>query len=219
MKILIVAATETEIKGMETWVNIQHFSSLRHEYSFLKTGIGIARATFATTQALHQQPYDFVIQVGIAGSFQKSVKIGDVVWVKRDIFSDLGADTQDGFLTLPQLGLEENPFELNFPETGFSTIPLPYDLPLAVGITSDTIHNREARIHEIFSLYKPDVESMEGAAIMFACQQMGVPNIQVRAISNIVAPRTRNEWDLDRALTALTNWGINYIQHLEKEGS
>lgn len=219
MKILIVAATEAEIKGVETWVNIQHLSSLRHEYSFLKTGIGIAWATFATTRALHQQTYDFVIQMGIAGSFQKSVKIGDVVWVKRDLFSDLGADTQDGFLTLPQLGLEDNLFELNFPEIDFFSIPLPYDLIHAVGITSDTIHNREARIHEIFSLYQPDVESMEGAAIMFVCQQMGIPNIQVRAISNMVAPRIRNEWDLDSALTALTNWGINYIQHLEKEGS
>lgn len=217
MKILIIAATETEIKGVETWVNIQHLSSLRHKYTFLKTGIGIARATFATTMALHKHTYDFVIQVGIAGSFQKSIKIGDVVWVKRDTFSDLGADTQDGFLSLPMLGLEENQFELNYTETGISKIPLPSNLPPTVGVTSDTIHNREARIHEILTLFQPDVESMEGAAIMFTCQQMGIPNIQVRAISNYVAPRTRNEWDLDLALTALTNWGINYIQLLEKE--
>ena len=219
MKILFVAATELEFKEIEAWEKTKHEDLLLHEYTFLKTGIGIAKATFAITKALLQHKFDFVIQVGIAGSFHKSLNIGDVVWIKQDMFSDLGADTQDGFLTLPQLGLEEKTVELNFPETGFSTIPLPHDLPHAVGITSDTIHNREARIHEVFTQYQPDVESMEGAAIMFVCQQMGVPNIQVRAISNFVAPRTRNEWDLDSALTALTNWGINYIQYLEKKGS
>ncbi len=215
MKILIIAATQIEIDGLEKWLNSQQISNLNHTYSFLVTGVGIARATFFTTKTLNKQRYDLVIQVGIAGSFQKLIKIGDVVWVKRDLFTDLGADTQDGFLTLHQLNIDNSLFEIFFSSDQF--IPSPTNLPNVVGITSDIIHNRVARIEEIRKNHQPDIESMEGAAIMFVCQQMGVPNIQVRAISNIVAPRTQNEWDLEIALNSLTNWGIQYIQKLEKE--
>ncbi len=217
MKILIVAATQNEVKRLEKWLNSQLISNLNHTYFFLTTGIGIARATFFTTMALSKQRYDLVIQVGIAGSFQKFIKIGDVVWVKRDLFTELGADTQDGFLMLPQLLLENSLFEIAHSQNYI--FPKPTNLTNVFGITSDTIHNRVARIEEIRENHNPDIETMEGAAIMFVCQQMGIPNIQVRSISNIVAPRTQNEWNIDLALDSLTKWGIHYIQLLEKEWS
>lgn len=217
MKILFVAATDVEIMGIKNWINLQPSLTFSHNYSFLTTGIGIARATFVATKVLHQQKVDFVIQIGIAGSFHESIKIGDVVNVKSDQFSDLGADTQAGFLSLPQLSIEESDFSVtSFQKTSFSPPPLD-DLTEVVGITSDTIHNRDARIEEIKKTIQPDIESMEGAAIMYVCQQMCVPNIQIRAISNLVAPRSENRWNIDIALDSLTNWGINYIIKLEKE--
>lgn len=215
MKILFVAATEPEFKGIKAWVK-QYENLLQHEYTFLKTGIGIAKATFASTQTMLQHKFDFVIQVGIAGSFHKSLNIGDVVWIKQDMFSDLGADTQDGFLTLFQLGLENTRMELSFSKIDFLDTSILNDLSGVTGITSDTIHNREARIEEIISKYQPDVETMEGAAIMYVCEQLNIPNIHIRSISNLVAPREKNEWNIESALTSLTNWEIEFIKHLEK---
>jgi futalosine hydrolase len=49
----------------------------------------------------------------------------------------------------------------------------------------------------------PDVESMEGAAFMYASLIAGVPFAQVRAVSNMVERRNRGAWKIDAAITAL----------------
>ncbi len=51
--------------------------------------------------------------------------------------------------------------------------------------------------------FNPDVESMEGAAFMYACLIHGVPFAQVRAVSNIVERRNRAAWKLDEAIAKL----------------
>lgn len=49
----------------------------------------------------------------------------------------------------------------------------------------------------------PQVESMEGAAFMYACLLHGVPFAQVRAVSNRVERRNRAAWRLDEAIARL----------------
>ena len=39
-------------------------------------------------------------------------------------------------------------------------------------------------------------ENMEGAAVALACQQLDVPMLELRGISNIVEDRDPNRWDL-----------------------
>ena len=48
----------------------------------------------AVTNALKSNHYDLVINAGVAGSFNRSLEIGDVVEVNEDYLSELGA--QDG---------------------------------------------------------------------------------------------------------------------------
>ena len=68
MKILIVAATDFELEK-------DQFSA--HE--ILITGVGILETTLELTKKLVLDSYDLVINAGIAGSFDKKIKIGDVV--------------------------------------------------------------------------------------------------------------------------------------------
>jgi len=47
------------------------------------------------------------------------------------------------------------------------------------------------------------VESMEGAAVFYVCRYLGVPCVQIRAISNRVAPRENAGWNIPLALENL----------------
>ena len=49
----------------------------------------------------------------------------------------------------------------------------------------------------------PDIESMEGAAVFKVCEEMRVPCIQIRSISNKVERRNKENWNLDLAISNL----------------
>ena len=65
------------------------------------------------------------------------------------------------------------------------------------------MHGHEPSIAEVTARYAPDVESMEGAAFMYACLVAGVPFAQVRTVSNRVERRNREAWDLKGAVDEL----------------
>jgi len=83
--------------------------------------------------------------------------------------------------------------------------PLPplATLPQVIGITVNTVHGSERTIAAVRARYAPGVESMVGAAFMYASLIAGVPFAQVRAISNAVERRNRGAWKIDAAIRAL----------------
>src|SRR5205814_2365395 len=64
-------------------------------------------------------------------------------------------------------------------------------LPKVTGITVNTVHGRTSTIAAVVARCRPQVESMEGAAFMYACRLAAVPYAQVRAVSNVVERRNR----------------------------
>ena len=54
---------------------------------------------------------------------------------------------------------------------------------------------------------------MEGAAVFYACKMNNVPCLQVRAISNYVEPRNKENWQINLAINNLNNWIINFIEN------
>ncbi|MEI6347220.1 MAG: futalosine hydrolase [Bacteroidota bacterium] len=215
MNILIVSATDLEVVDIKKEFESVFPTPSEHQYCFSTLGIGIAASTFTLTKELLTTPVDFIIQIGIAGSFSQKLPIGTTVWVTNDQFSDLGAITDDGFKSLKSLNLQDSDFEVSFLPQLIKSIPLPNNLKKVRGITSDTIHNNSFRIEELQLSINPDIETMEGAAIMHVCNSLNIPNIQVRSISNFVAPRETNEWNLEIALDSLKTWLFEYINRLE----
>jgi futalosine hydrolase len=71
------------------------------------------------------------------------------------------------------------------------------------GITVNTVHGNPATIAAVVRRCRPQVESMEGAAFMYACRLAEVKYAQVRAISNVVARRNRTAWMIPQAVDAL----------------
>jgi len=55
------------------------------------------------------------------------------------------------------------------------------------------------------------VESMEGAAFMYACMVHQVPFAQVRAVSNMVERRNRGSWKMADAIRALGRTAVNIL--------
>ena len=57
-------------------------------------------------------------------------------------------------------------------------------------------------------------EAMEGAAVVHAARRLGVPAIEVRAISNTTGDRDQQQWNIGKALAALGDAVPAIIRHI-----
>jgi futalosine hydrolase len=203
MRILIVAATEEEIKDLSPEISHPGF-----EIKTLITGVGIAATAYSLTKALCYSKYDLAINIGLAGSFRDEIKTGDVVAVVTDAFSDLGAEDGENFLSVFDLGLQGRD---RFPfrngklkcNTDIDKYKSLEKVKRVSSITVNTVHGNDDSISKVIQLYHPDIESMEGAAFFYVCMMEKVPCFQIRAISNRVEKRNRNAWNIPLAMQNL----------------
>lgn len=214
MKILVVVATEPEIKGLKALLPSESLSSVE----FLITGVGMVNTTFELTKALLSSKYDYVINIGIAGSFDRTIALGEVVWVRKELFSEMGAEDGDDFLSLIQLGLQtHDDFPFEWGELKSPMLPeinTLAHLKQVRGITVNKVHGNEANILKTNMQFSPQVESMEGAAVFYVALKMNVPCIQIRSISNYVERRNRSAWQIPLALENLNKQAISLILEL-----
>ena len=78
MRILVVSATEFEVGDLKSEVGSQSQESRakNQEIDFLITGVGMAATAFALGRHLATNQYDLVINLGIAGSFDRDITLG-----------------------------------------------------------------------------------------------------------------------------------------------
>ncbi len=206
MKTLVVAATMEEIRGI-----YEHFElPLSHfvetpEFDLLVTGVGMTATAFALGRHL-SGAYAQVLNLGIAGAFNTSIPLGALVYITKDIFSELGAEDNSNFLPIDEMGFGTS----TYTQERVAHRDLD-NLITATGITVNTVHGNAGTIASIVSRLHPDVESMEGAAVMYACQQYGIRCIPVRSISNYVVPRDKGSWKIGLALKNLNDWAISFL--------
>ena len=93
-------------------------------------------------------------------------------------------------------------------------MPAQTNLPAVSGITVNTVHGDDKAISQIVHRLNPQVESMEGAACMLACQNSGVLCVQLRAISNYVEKRNKAAWDISLAIQNLNQELSNFLAEL-----
>ncbi|WP_069659507.1 futalosine hydrolase [Arcticibacter eurypsychrophilus] len=213
MKSLIVSATEFEIAPFLSRFNLKRGINYMgtNQVFILITGVGMVATAFAMGQVLSSPSFDFAMNAGIAGSFNRSLKLGEIVQVMEDCFSELGATDGASFISIDQLGFG----------TGMAH-PIPYQtlesltstITQAKGITVNTIHGSEQEIAVIVQQLQPDVESMEGAAFFYSCNKLGIPCIQIRSVSNYVERRDTTQWDIPLAIHTLNEQLIQLYQTL-----
>ena len=151
--------------------------------------------------------YDLALNLGVCGSFDPALAPGTVVHVVSDRIAELGAEDGDAFLTIEEMELAG---ESEFVQRDSA------DEPRRSTSCPRSRHHREHRprqratIAAVVERFKPQVESMEGAAFMSACLMHKVPFAQVRAVSNIVERRNRDAWKMAEAIA---NLGARPLRH------
>lgn len=224
MRFLLVTATDLELAPLVARLTpappsaerVRAFTHGSHQVDVLTTGVGmIATATWCA-RALTRQRYDLAINLGVCGSFNPAYPPCTVVNVVADSIPELGAEDDQQFLTIQQLGLlgaDEPPFSggrLVNPDPAANAVIA--GLPAVSGITVNTVHGNESSIARVVARVAPDVETMEGAAFMYACLVSGVTCAQVRAVSNVVEKRNRQAWKLPESVKALADAALRIIE-------
>ena len=105
MQILLIAATKHEIEPL---------FALNAPIDILITGIGVPSTIYHLQKQIAQINYDFIIQAGIAGSFNADIELGQTVIVKQDCFADLGIEENGNYTPIFKTALtneDEFPFE------------------------------------------------------------------------------------------------------------
>jgi futalosine hydrolase len=224
MKILIVAATQGEIeplfqvKSDEFQVMSNANPELITQNHILITGVGMVATAFALGRHLATNQYDLAINLGIAGSFNRSLDLGEVVEVTTDMLAELGAEDDEQFLPIEQLGFGESVFSASTTLSGiFSQNDIAGEgllLKHTTGITVNTVHGNEQAIAKVTGRLDVQVESMEGAAFFYACRKAGVPCLQIRAVSNYVEKRNRDGWQIGLAIKNLNTFADALLKRL-----
>jgi len=225
MNILLVVATPGELAPIAAKfgaASVRDAALVRYTYAghmidALVTGVGMVATASHCSRALTRDAYDLALNVGVCGSFDPSLEPGTVVHVVCDRLAELGAQDDERFLTIQEMGLlgEDEP---PFVKGGLVNTTPPANGALARlaavrGITVNTVHGNDRSIAVVVERFRPQVESMEGAAFMYACLMHGVPFAQVRAVSNRVERRNRHAWKMAEAITRAGEAALSIIEH------
>ncbi|MBC7536466.1 MAG: futalosine hydrolase [Ferruginibacter sp.] len=207
MNILCLAATAFEIAPF-----------LKEEpiADYLITGVGTPMTIYHIAKRLQQIDYDMVIQAGIAGSFTPGLQPGEIVFVKRDCFADLGITEQKVFSTIFEKGFtDENEFPfskgwLENPNTFMDLFPFNQ----VTGVTVNTVTDDADQVRMLRTKFDAQVETMEGAALHFTCLNEKIPFIQLRSISNYVGERDKSKWKMEESIQVLNASLKDIVNHL-----
>jgi futalosine hydrolase len=212
LKILFVFATAAEADIFSDNSSLVRGESLfrynETEISVLITGVGgISTAWSMQKWLCNNQRPDLVINAGIAGSYRTEIGPGTVVMPVTDCFADLGIEKNDSYYTLAEAGFmkpDDPPFK-----NGLISCDNEYlksvasFVPTVNAVTVNTTSGSEKAIERIRKKFNPDIETMEGATFFYICARENMPFLALRAISNMVEPERRTEWEIPLALRNL----------------
>lgn len=151
-----------------------------------------------------------VVSAGVAGALPAgtdTLAIGDVVVATASVYAEEGLVTPEGFGDMTELGFPLGDWTGNAvpPHDAWlarvrRVLPAATFAPIA---TVATCSGTDAAAAEVARRTGAVAEAMEGAAVLHAARHLGLPALEVRAISNTTGDRDRQQWDLDAGLAAL----------------
>ena len=180
-------------------------------------GIGRTNAAAATTQAiLEHGPFEAVCSVGVAGALPGAeLQLGETIVAEACIYAEEGLQTPDAFLDMQAMG---------FPLGDFTGNRVPVDpgllrrlqghAPTGLIATVATCSGSDLQADLVARRTSAVAEAMEGAAVVHAARRLGVPAMEVRAISNTTGDRDRQQWDIGKAIAALGSALPAIIRHV-----
>jgi len=229
MNLLIVSATPFEVRPFVNKLTpagscgprLLSFTFLHHHIDLLLPGIGMMVTAYHLGRQLERTTYTAAINAGVAGSFKPDLPIGEVAEVVEDCLPELVAEEETGRVSVFELGLmdpDAHPFR-----GGRLVNDLPIEAPSVQrlrkvkGSTVNTLHGSSNGRSQNENSAIADIESMEGAAFLYSCLSAGIPNTQIRSISNFVNERDKTKWNLNLALKNLNKTLEEIVLDLTKD--
>lgn len=205
-RIVIVVAMDKELATFKKELNNLQQINLRnreiylgslngHEIILAKTGIGkVAAGSFLTTLIERYHP-TLVINMGIAGGFNKDIKTLDTIVVTKAVYSDVDM-TSDEFSDLAYGQLEEMPPYFTIDEKLIKLVHniVGDDAYYGTIATGDQFVTDYERCKKIVESYFNDLNvlafDMESAAFLHVCYLYDIPCLVIRTISDIIGSTT-----------------------------
>jgi futalosine hydrolase len=213
LKILYVTSTVVEAEALEKIrgsINIPgRDQSSKKEICLLISGVGSMSTAWSLNQWISENGRpDLAINGGIAGSYRDEFKTGDVVMPVSDCFADAGIEDGNKFLTLAEIGLmsgDEFPYKDGLLHADPQYLEKMKKIINPVrAITVNTATGSETSRERWMKKYYPDIETMEGATFFYLCLRENIPFLAIRAISNKVELRNKDNWNISLALKNLS---------------
>lgn len=211
-KILFVTATSVEAEAIGKIRGVQiipgGYNLSNFEIRVLISGVGSVSTAWELQKwlSVNDKP-DLAINCGIAGSYKEEIKIGDVVMPLTDSFADAGIEDGENFLTLSEAGLVsagEFPFTDGLIQSDSMYTRRLEDIVKPVrAITVNTATGSDATRNRLVKKFNPDIETMEGATFFYICSREKIHFLALRAVSNMVEIRNKNNWNIKLALSNL----------------
>ncbi|MBX2816325.1 MAG: futalosine hydrolase [Saprospiraceae bacterium] len=205
-KIAILAATHAELEPVKDKWEREVTGKLLEYYTvqFIVAGIGAVSAGISCMEVIKETKPDLLIWIGIAGSYDKRLELGQVVEVIDDLQADLVIQESDGsYIEISPL--DDYPGSAK-PTARFHADPVvDHRFEKVSGLTVQTVTGTSRDAQRLRNRFACQVETMEGAGYLMACIRSDQPCLHLRSISNYVEARDRSRWRIKLALESLAN--------------
>lgn len=216
MRIAIVAATAFELKPLQKIINKnKSLFTTNSQLTFHITGVGNLATTLQLTKILFENNPDFIIQIGLAGCFDKTSILGSIVLIKKEYLGDLGVEENKTWKDIFDLGLQSKnsiPFKNKALKNSLLDDKKFSKFNVVNSVSVNEITTNKKRIQQLIEHYNPYVESMEGGALHYVGNYFKTPYVQIRSISNYIGERNKAKWNIKESIENLTTFTYNFLQ-------
>ena len=216
MNCLLAAATSLEINPfLDQYRDDSLFESV--SVDVVITGIGLTASTYNLQRQIMVKKPDLVIQAGIAGCFDKTFSLGEVLCVKQDTIADLGVVEEKKLKTIFDLKLappNQFPYKKGWLINPNTSLIKKSKLKPVKGISVNQVTSSGQMIQFYKEIFQPVLESMEGAALHYVCLRENIPFLQIRSISNYAGERDKKKWNLKESIHNLNNGLIRLLDSM-----
>lgn len=214
MNILVCAATNKELTPL-----LQHQQRLLQtaDIDILITGIGLTATTYHLTRYLSMKKPGLVIQAGVGGCFDKKIQLGSVLAISQETIADESVIELKSLKSLFDLKLvpqNQFPYKKGWLVNPHKDYLKKTKLKIVRGISVNEITTAKQKVEFYKNAFSPTVESMEGAALHYTCLMENVPFVQIRSVSNYIAERNKQKWNMQDSIINLNNELIKLLSSL-----
>lgn len=162
----------------------------RKNIDLIITGTGMANSAYFTGRLLSLKHYDLIIHFGLASALSKKLEPGQVVNVFEDNFGDIGFDSSNGLELISETEHVEVPENAFYKKTIYNKTIIEGELTDQMesvsAVTVNTVYKQSKYLSKIKTNFKPDIISLDGAAIAHIANLESIALLQIRAINHLL---------------------------------